>query len=204
MKTAEDILRRLVAVREQKEVVAMLRALGDVEQEAEEFLQRQSTRPACDGSGHVDDSAKPAGEPSIPTNARISAIAARHFTNWPKFPDEVFSFARELIESLAAAPAPSPVPDERAAFDEWFCKECDYPATTDTTPIASAYLPWRAWKARSLIAATKPMTMRATIASIEPCPDCHGSGEGVGMEGQGPDTYEVPIVCPKCNGTGAV
>lgn len=55
------------------------------------------------------DSAKPAGEPSIPTNARISAIAARHFTNWPKFPDEVFSFARELIESLAS-PATKPEP----------------------------------------------------------------------------------------------
>lgn len=35
------------------------------------------------------------------------------------------------------------------------------------------------------------------------CPSCKGSGEGVGMEGRGPDAYEVAINCPTCGGTGA-
>lgn len=40
------------------------------------------------------------------------------------------------------------------------------------------------------------------IANMTDCPDCHGSGEGTAMEGRGPDTYEVTIICPRCNGTG--
>lgn len=35
------------------------------------------------------------------------------------------------------------------------------------------------------------------------CASCKGSGEGVGMEGRGPDAYEVAITCPTCDGTGA-
>lgn len=38
-------------------------------------------------------------QPAIDFNARVNAIAARSFTNWPKYRDEVFAFARELIES---------------------------------------------------------------------------------------------------------
>jgi hypothetical protein len=34
------------------------------------------------------------------------------------------------------------------------------------------------------------------------CKSCNGSGEGVGLEGGGPDAYEVPINCPACQGTG--
>jgi hypothetical protein len=36
------------------------------------------------------------------------------------------------------------------------------------------------------------------------CPACKGSGEGVMMEGAGPDTYEVPCNCPHCNGSGGL
>lgn len=181
----------------------------------------------CDGAlpmhATAADSAKPAGEPSIPTNARISAIAARHFTNWPKFPDEVFSFARELIESLASAPAPSPEPvltDEQCADIISAVRSVfgGISASSDKAKWASMNL-----KARNLIrAATNPepagtpvfesirdaasAVYEATVhaQASGTCPDCHGSGEGVGMEGRGPDTYEVPIICPKCNGSGEV
>lgn len=36
------------------------------------------------------------------------------------------------------------------------------------------------------------------------CPACRGSGEGVMMEGGGPDAYEVPCVCSHCGGSGAL
>lgn len=34
------------------------------------------------------------------------------------------------------------------------------------------------------------------------CPACHGSGEGEAMEGRGPDTYTVTVICPECDGHG--
>lgn len=36
------------------------------------------------------------------------------------------------------------------------------------------------------------------------CPACQGSGEGLMMEGAGPDTYEVPCNCPCCGGSGGL
>lgn len=34
------------------------------------------------------------------------------------------------------------------------------------------------------------------------CPACRGSGEGMMMEGAGPDAYEVPCNCAHCGGSG--
>jgi len=36
------------------------------------------------------------------------------------------------------------------------------------------------------------------------CPACQGSGEGLMMEGAGPDAYEVPCTCPYCKGSGGL
>jgi hypothetical protein len=36
------------------------------------------------------------------------------------------------------------------------------------------------------------------------CPACGGSCEVSGMQGSGPDAYEVSCTCPHCNGTGAL
>lgn len=53
-------------------------------------------------------------------------------------------------------PAPS-VPDERAAFAEFFCSAMRLPLDADLTQYDEAWLPWKAWKARAaLAAAPKP------------------------------------------------
>lgn len=40
-------------------------------------------------------------------------------------------------------------------------------------------------------------------ADEKTCDRCNGSGEIAAMtHGHGPDDYEVPANCPKCNGTG--
>ena len=36
------------------------------------------------------------------------------------------------------------------------------------------------------------------------CPACHGSGEGEAMEGRGPNTYTVTILCEECGGSGSI
>lgn len=51
-----------------------------------------------------------------------------------------------------AQPAPS-VPDERAAFAEFFCSAMRLPLDADLTQYDEAWLPWKAWKARAALAA---------------------------------------------------
>ena len=54
---------------------------------------------------------------------------------------------------LYTAPVPAAVPDERAAFDEWFKKEQGMHKESETTFIDAAFLPYRAWKARAILSA---------------------------------------------------
>jgi hypothetical protein len=42
------------------------------------------------------------------------------------------------------------------------------------------------------------------VPSDSLCPACQGSGEGLMMEGAGPDAYEVPCNCPYCKGSGCL
>lgn len=44
------------------------------------------------------------------------------------------------------------VPDERAAFDHWFCLERGLPMDANTTMYSEAFLPFRAWQARAALA----------------------------------------------------
>ena len=43
--------------------------------------------------------------------------------------------------------------DERAAFDEWFCKRHSYKPGTDTTQLSAAFEPFKAWQARAALSA---------------------------------------------------
>jgi hypothetical protein len=61
------------------------------------------------------------------------------------------------------------------------------------------------WDERNLIDACLAATPHAAAPVPEAhvtCGWCKGSGEGLAMEGRGPDTYEVTIQCEKCGGSG--
>jgi len=60
---------------------------------------------------------------------------------------------------------------------------------------------------RGALFASKPVAADnpSTACADEPlCPACQGSGEGVCMEGAGPDAYEVPCNCQHCGGSGGL
>jgi hypothetical protein len=93
-----------------------------------------------------------------------------------------------------------------AVCADFKCSEC---AADDAAPMAAQAQPdlhaaqpvAPQWKDRR--AASQPAVEAQPVASDEAlCPACKGSGEGMTMEGAGPDAYEVPCNCPHCGGTG--
>lgn len=72
----------------------------------------------------------------------------------------------EFIEQLAALKQSSACVDERASFDEWFCKRHSYKPGTDTTQLSAAFEPFKAWQARAQLAA--PAGVPAEWAKLDP------------------------------------
>ncbi|WP_053284510.1 hypothetical protein [Comamonas testosteroni] len=74
--------------------------------------------------------------------------------------ENVVEMTRDDLQRLIAertpqtAPAAMAVPDERAAFDEFFRKRNGLHPDTDTTFRSDAAEPWRYWQARAVLAAT--------------------------------------------------
>jgi DnaJ-class molecular chaperone len=56
--------------------------------------------------------------------------------------------------------------------------------------------------AKQARAAVARATGKETSLQPDPCPACHGSGQGVVMVGRGPDVHEEPCVCEECGGYG--
>jgi hypothetical protein len=93
--------------------------------------------------------------------------------------------------------------DVGGAHNTVHCYTCDL-TIKRVGPLQNAI---DAWNRRTGAAPTaQEVTQQA--APEEPaeclCPACQGSGEGLMMEGAGPDAYEVPCNCPYCKGSGSL
>lgn len=126
----------------------------------------------------------------------------------------------ELIDSMAIAidsppltPAPS-VPDERAAFAEFFCSAMRLPLDADLAQYDEAWLPWKAWKARAALAsAPKPTPWNPSpedLAAIRAAQERRAvvaemPGGGIAFLNYGEaDADYAHLDCPACGGSGHV
>lgn len=102
--------------------------------------------------------------------------------------DALFGWSEciDFIARLNSSPVSGCGVDERAAFDEWFCKRHSYKPGTDTTQLSAAFEPFKAWQARSQLAAPTPAPVEPAHSDVSvpreseednSCPECFGACE---------------------------